>query len=106
MGVKSNVVYMLLCADGSFYVGSTTDLDVRIAWHAEAQDPFCYTYSRLPIRVVWSETFSDWSEALSRERQVKGWSRLKKIALIEGNWKEIQRLARLRKQGPKAESPR
>jgi hypothetical protein len=55
---------------------------------------------------VWSETFSDWSEALSRERQVKGWSRLKKIALIEGNWKEIQRLARLRKQGPKAESPR
>jgi len=106
MGVKSKVVYMLLCADGSFYVGATMDLDLRIGWHNEALDPFCYTYGRLPAQLVWSETFFDWSEALSRERQVKGWSRLKKKALIERDWEEIQRLARLRKQGPKAESPR
>ena len=106
MRVKSFVVYMLLCADGSFYIGSTTDLDVRIAWHNEATDPFCYTFSRLPVLLVWSETFSDWSEALTRERQVKGWSRAKKLALVEGDWGEIQRLARPKtgrstKAGPK-----
>ena len=106
MRIKSYVVYMLLCSDGSFYVGATTDLGLRIGWHNEALDPFCYTYGRLPVQLVWSETFSDWNEALTRERQVKGWSRSKKMALVEGDWDEIQRLARLRNQGRKAESPR
>ena len=94
--MKDRVVYMLLCSDGSFYVGVTMDLDLRVEWHNEGADPFCYTFSRRPVQPVWSETFGGWDKALARERQVKGWSRAKKIALIHGDWSEIQKLSRVR----------
>ena len=85
--------YMLRCADGSFYVGHTDDLDGRIAQHQSGALPG-YTHNRRPVTLVWSERFPERDQAFGAERQIKGWSRLKKQALIEGNLAAISRLAK------------
>jgi predicted GIY-YIG superfamily endonuclease len=84
---------MLRCADGSFYVGVTSALDRRIASHNLGVHPKAYTYSRRPVSLVFSQEFSRPGEAIAAEKQLKGWSRAKKIALIAGDWDEIRRLA-------------
>ena len=87
------VVYILLCSDGSLYTGSATDVASRVEAHRLGLDPTSYTHSRRPVRLVWTGVFESWEAALTWERQVKGWSRAKKLALIEGDWEGIQRLA-------------
>jgi putative endonuclease len=91
---------MLHCADQTFYVGHTDNLDQRMAQHISGALPG-YTQTRLPVKLVWSEYFSTRIEALTVERQLKGWSKLKKLALIRGDWPCIQDLARSteKKQG-------
>ena len=86
-------VYLLRCADGSYYAGHTDNLDKRIAEHVAGA---CggYTATRLSIELVFSQSCPTRIEALSFERQIKGWSRAKKEALIRGDWVEISRLAR------------
>src|SRR5438477_10131580 len=86
-------VYMLRCADGSFYVGHTDDLDRRIREH---ETGLCggYTAEHLPVELVHSETYASRDEAFSRERQLKGWSRAKKRALIQGDFTKLKELAR------------
>ena len=88
-------VYMLRCSDGSYYVGSATgnDLEKRIAEHQSGAFPG-YTYSRRPIELVWSEEFGRITDAIAAERQLKGWSRAKKEALIRGEWSRISALSR------------
>jgi putative endonuclease len=95
-------VYMLLCADGSYYIGSAIgdDLSRRIAEHQTGAYPG-YTSSRRPVTLVWSEHFLRITDAIAAERQLKGWSRAKKQALIAGNWGDIARLARRRGGRPK-----
>jgi putative endonuclease len=90
-------VYMLRCADDSFYVGSATgeDLDRRITQHQAGVLPG-YTYTRRPVELVWSEHFSRITNAIAVERKLKGWSRAKKKALIRGDWSSIHRLSRRR----------
>jgi predicted GIY-YIG superfamily endonuclease len=85
--------YMLRCSDGSLYTGHTDDLEKRLGLH---EVPFSrsYTSFRLPIKLVWVQEFHTRLEALQAERQIKGWSRAKKEALIRGDWGEISRLAR------------
>ena len=85
--------YMLHCSDRSFYVGHTDDLDARIGAHQSGLIPG-YTSTRLPVTLVWSDEFPSRYEALSAERQIKGWSRTKKLALIRGDWEQISELAR------------
>ncbi len=85
--------YMLRCADGSYYVGHTEALEQRIGQHDRGEIPG-YTQRRRPVELVWSQDFPSRLEALEAERQIKGWSRAKKEALITSNWAEIQRLAR------------
>jgi predicted GIY-YIG superfamily endonuclease len=85
--------YMLHCGDGSFYVGHTDDLDCRIAQHLSGEFGG-YTSTRLPVKLVWCDEFPSRYEALSAERQIKGWGRAKKLALIRGDWKLITSLAR------------
>jgi predicted GIY-YIG superfamily endonuclease len=85
--------YMLHCGDGSFYVGHTDDLDRRIAQHLSGEYGG-YTSTPLPARLVWSDEFPSRCEALSAERQIKGWGRRKKLALIRGDWDLISLLAR------------
>ncbi|MDC7787085.1 GIY-YIG nuclease family protein [Rhodoplanes sp. TEM] len=92
------VVYMLLCADGSYYVGSTTDdgLERRVAEHNAGVHPDAYTWSRRPVAVVWSEQFDRITDAIAVERQLKGWSRAKKHALVRGDWPGVVRAAKRR----------
>lgn len=87
-------VYILLCADKSFYVGSSTgnDLAVRIDQHNQGYFPG-YTYSRRPVELVWSQHFDRITDAIAAERQIKGWSRAKKHALIRSDWETVQKLA-------------
>ncbi|WP_051749942.1 GIY-YIG nuclease family protein [Sphingobium chlorophenolicum] len=73
--------YMLHCPDRSFYAGHTDDLQTRIAQHETGAIPG-HTQNRRPIKLVWSQQFGTRMEALEAERQIKGWSRAKKLALI------------------------
>ena len=90
-------VYMLLCSDGSFYVGSATgdDLTKRVAEHNAGTFPG-YTWSRRPVRLAWSEHFERITDAIAAERQIKGWSRSKKSALANGDWEGVRQLAKRR----------
>jgi len=84
-------VYMLRCADGSYYVGHTDNLEERITKHERGEIPG-YTRTRRPVRLVFADEFPTREQAIARERQIKGWSRAKKEALIKGNWGRLQRL--------------
>ena len=84
---------MLRCADGSYYVGSTRkSLEARLAEH-NAGLPKSYTVSRRPVVLVWSQEFENVTDAISVERQIKGWNRAKKEALIRSDFEAIRRLA-------------
>ncbi|OQW42239.1 MAG: excinuclease ABC subunit C [Proteobacteria bacterium SG_bin5] len=85
--------YMLHCRGGAYYVGHTDDLDRRVAQH-QAGLIAGFTSDRLPVTLVWSQAFPTRLEALAAERQIKGWSRAKKGALIRGDWQRIAALAR------------
>jgi len=89
-------IYMLRCADGSYYVGSARlGLERRLSEHNNGTYGG-YTSKRLPVELVWSQHFPDITDAIAVERQIKGWSRAKKEALIRGDYEEIQNLARRR----------
>ena len=84
--------YMVRCAGDSFYVGHTEDSESRIAAHNSGVIKG-YTESRRPLVLVFSQEFGTREEALQAERQIKGWSRAKKYALIRGDWEQISRRA-------------
>jgi len=92
-------VYLLQCADGRYYAGHTDALEPGIAQH-QADKGCAYTARRLPVKLVWSEAFGSRYEALSAERQIKGWSRAKKEALIAGDWARVSELAVARAARP------
>jgi tRNA/rRNA methyltransferase len=85
--------YMLRCADGSYYVGHTDDLEQRLAQHRSGGIEG-FTAKRLPVELVWSGDAPTREDAFAFERKLKGWSRDKKEALIAGDWDRISRLAR------------
>jgi predicted GIY-YIG superfamily endonuclease len=87
--------YLLRCADGSFYAGHTDNIEARMGQHNSGLLGG-YTSTRLPVTLVWSERFATRDEAFAAERRIKGWSRAKKMALIEGDWERIKLLARNR----------
>jgi putative endonuclease len=93
----SAFVYMLRCCDGSYYVGSATgdDLTKRVAEHQSGAFPG-YTSLRRPIELVWSEHFDRITDAIAVERQIKGWSRAKKEALIRSDWSSLATLSKRR----------
>ena len=76
-------MYILLCADGSYYTGSTTDLVRRLEQHQNGEGAN-HTKKRSPVSLLYYEEYSRIDEAFYREKQVQGWSRKKKEALIEG----------------------
>ena len=85
-------VYMLRCSDGSYYAGHTNDLEQRLAAHERGAIEG-YTLSRRPVELVFSDQFSTRLEAFHRERQIKGWSRARKEALIKGDWDGLVELS-------------
>jgi predicted GIY-YIG superfamily endonuclease len=88
-------VYMLRCSNGSFYVGHTDDLEKRMAEH-DAGVGCDHTRRLRPVTLLYVCEFPTREEALASERQLKGWSRAKKQALVEGDWDRIVALARRR----------
>jgi len=90
----SYIVYILLCSDGSYYTGSTDDIDRRLFEHQEGFSPTAYTFRRRPVKLVWSEEVATIDEALLHEYQIKGWSRAKKEALIKGDFQAIHEIVR------------
>jgi tRNA/rRNA methyltransferase len=85
--------YILRCADGSYYVGHTDDLQARIGAHQSGLIEG-YTQKRRPVSLVWSQDFPERDQAFRAERQIKGWSRAKKEALIRGDWDGVRFLSR------------
>ncbi len=77
-------VYILRCSDGSFCVGSTEDLECREKAHNDGRGAK-YTFLRRPVKLAYSEPHETLEDAVQRERQIKGWTRAKKEALIAGD---------------------
>ncbi len=90
--MKPFFVYMLMCNDEAYYIGHTDDIERRIAEHNDGSIKG-YTQTRLPVKVVYVKDFATRDEALIAERQIKGWSRKKKEALICDNWDLIKKLS-------------
>jgi putative endonuclease len=92
---------MLLCSDRSLYVGNATgdSLEKRLAEHSTGAYRG-YTYTRRPVKLIWSEHFEQITDAIAVERQIKGWSRAKKIALAKGEWSRVRSLAKRRAGRP------
>jgi putative endonuclease len=94
-------VYILRCRDGSYYIGSTrTSLEQRLAEHNSGVYS-SYTARRRPVHLVYSQAFARIEDAIAAERQIKGWSRAKKEALISDNLKLLRILARNRTAFPR-----
>ena len=88
-------LYLLRCSDGSYYVGHTDNLEKRLEAHTYGEIS-SYTATRRPVQLAVVEEYATRIEALTRERQIKGWSRRKKQALIHGDWGQLVSLARSR----------
>ncbi len=97
-------VYILRCADGSYYTGHTDNLERRIGQY-QTRECAGYTLTRHPLELAWSQVCSTREEALSAERQIKGWSRKKK-AMMRGDWAEVSRLAQSKSVHPSTSSGR
>lgn len=86
-------MYILLCSDGSYYTGSTNDLERRLAQHQNGEGAN-HTKKRLPVSLLYYEEYQRIDEAFYREKQVQGWSRKKKEALMKGNVDLLPELAK------------
>ncbi|WP_262850589.1 GIY-YIG nuclease family protein [Mumia quercus] len=87
--------YILQCADGSYYVGSTNDLDARVHQHQNGIGA-SYTKRRRPVELVYAAEFDTVVEAYAWEKRVQGWSRAKREALIRGDYEALHGLAKKR----------
>ena len=81
-------MYILRCANNTYYTGSTTDIDRRLKQH-KAGEGAIYTKKYLPVELVYHEEFQQIDQAFRREKQVQNWSRKKKEALINGSFKKL-----------------
>ena len=90
--MKQSCVYILKCSDGSYYTGCTTKLEQRIHEH-NFKKYDNYTSTRFPVELVYSQQFANVNDAVTAERQIKGWNRKKKEALINGDFDLLHNLA-------------
>jgi predicted GIY-YIG superfamily endonuclease len=90
--LKPFFTYILRCSDDSYYVGSTDELENRVAEHNHGEG-CAWTKSRLPVTLEWSQEFPTREEAREAEHQIKRWSRAKKKALIAGDFNLLRLLA-------------
>jgi putative endonuclease len=85
-------MYILECADETFYTGSTKDLNLRVHQHNQGNGAR-YTARRLPVKLVYAEEYERIDQAFNREKQVQNWSHEKKKSLVEGKFDELPRQA-------------
>ena len=97
-------LYLLRCADGSIYVGHTSNLWRRLSDHASGNGAR-HTAWHTPRRLLYSEEFETRSEACKRERQIKKWSRAKKEALAGGDIQTLHALSVRRSKKPVKNTP-
>jgi putative endonuclease len=98
-------LYILECADASYYVGTArSSLEQRVTEH-NAGTFGGYTAQRRPVTLVFLQWFDHITEAIAAERQVKGWSRAKKEALIRGDFARLPELSKRRRQRGASEAP-
>ena len=95
--MKQYFVYILLCSDNSYYTGITNDMERRMDEHDTGYTQTCYTYKRRPLKLVFHAMFTDVNQAIAFEKQVKGWRRAKKEAIINGKWERLPVLAKIAK---------
>ena len=86
-------VYMLECSDGSYYTGFTNNYERRLYEHNAGTNPKAYTFNRRPVKLVYLTEFTEPIKGIEFEKQLKGWSRKKKIALINGDMNKLKQLA-------------
>lgn len=96
-------VYIIECSDGSFYTGVTNNLERRIAEHNQGLDSKAYTFLRRPVKIVYYEDHSDPYYAFCREKQIKGWSHRKKMAMINSEWDKLPELSKSKSITSKAD---
>ncbi|TCP22562.1 putative endonuclease [Scopulibacillus darangshiensis] len=80
---KTYAVYILECADGSYYTGYTTNVERRLKVHSDGKGAK-YTRIRRPLSLIYEEWFDDKSEALKREHAIKKLSKRQKVELVKG----------------------
>ena len=86
-------IYILECSDGTYYTGSTKNLERRHSEHQNGKGAK-YTRARLPVKLLYYEEYPSVGDAFRREKQIQGWRRKKKIALIEGQYDDLPRLSK------------
>ena len=87
--MKFYYVYILECADQSFYIGVSSDVKKRLEAHQRGLSKSSYTFSRRPVTLKWIQEFTNPDLAIAFEKQLKGWSRRKKLALINKDWDNL-----------------
>lgn len=87
-------VYMLLCSGGTYYTGISNNILRRFGEHQRGIDPGCYTFSRRPLELVYTQAFQWVQHAIAWEKQLKRWSAAKKKALCNGDFDAIHELAK------------
>jgi len=87
-------VYIVKCSDGLYYTGVTNDISRRIQEHNSGLNTKSFTFRRRPVDLVFYETFNDPYSAFRLEKQIKGWSRRKKEALINRDWDKLVELSK------------
>jgi len=92
--MKQYFVYILLCSDNSYYTGVTNDMERRLYEHENGLDTGSYTCKRRPVKLVFCEDFNDIIQAIAFEKQIKGWKRAKKEAIINGDWHLLPELSK------------
>ncbi|CAL2089310.1 GIY-YIG nuclease family protein [Tenacibaculum sp. 190524A05c] len=92
--MKKYFIYILKCSDDSYYVGVTSDLLRRIKEHESGKYHKSYTFKRRPVQLVYFEEIENVKLAISREKQIKKWSRFKKEALIKNEFDELPKLSK------------
>ncbi|MDQ6472138.1 GIY-YIG nuclease family protein [Flavobacterium sp. LHD-80] len=91
--MKLYYVYILKCSDNSYYTGFTNNIERRLNEHNYGLNVTCYTFDRRPLELVFYTEFNDVNQAIAFEKQVKGWSRKKKEAIINDKWEDLEKLS-------------
>ena len=95
--MKKYFINILQCRDKSYYTGVTRNVEKRVYEHQQGLLKNSYTHSRRPVQLIFTESFSKPLEAIEREKQIKGWSRKKKEALVSGDFAGLQKLSKKKK---------
>lgn len=90
-------LYIVECSDNSYYTGVCNNVERRLIEHNSGSDPKSYTFKRRPVILKYESYFSNPNDAIAAEKQVKGWSRSKKEALMAENWDLLKQLSKSKK---------